>query len=51
MGEGGPAGRFGFAPCADRVRDPAEGCEQDCFHDPHPPCGDCLWARGVVHNA
>jgi MoaA/NifB/PqqE/SkfB family radical SAM enzyme len=40
---------FGFAPCS-----PCGGCdlseanEEDCYGVPHPACGGCLWAQGVV---
>jgi MoaA/NifB/PqqE/SkfB family radical SAM enzyme len=40
---------FAFAPCS-----PCGGCdlseanEEDCFGIPHPACGGCLWAQGVI---
>jgi MoaA/NifB/PqqE/SkfB family radical SAM enzyme len=40
---------FGFAPCT-----PCGGCdisranETDCFENPAPACGGCLWAQGVI---
>jgi len=40
---------FDFAPC---LRcggcEYAESNEEDCFGNPHPVCGDCLWARRVL---
>jgi len=44
--------RFDFSPCTD-----CGGCydaeknEADCFGNPFPVCGDCLWARGVLRCA
>jgi MoaA/NifB/PqqE/SkfB family radical SAM enzyme len=41
--------RFAFAPCT-----PCGGCEMsrenltDCFDNPAPACGGCLWAQGVI---
>ena len=41
--------RFEFSPCTD-----CGGCqlaetnEEDCFGNPFPVCGDCLWAKGVI---
>ena len=41
--------KFDFAPCVD-----CGGCEmadsnrQDCFGNPAPVCGDCLWAQGII---
>ena len=29
----------------------AETNEEDCLGNPHPTCGYCLWARGVVRCA
>jgi MoaA/NifB/PqqE/SkfB family radical SAM enzyme len=26
----------------------AEGNLEDCFGNPHPVCGDCLWAAGII---
>ena len=43
--------RFGFAPCTDCACELAEGNLEDCFGSPHPVCGDCLWARGIVRCA
>lgn len=40
---------FDFPPCID-----CGGCDmvgsndEDCFGNPHPTCGDCLWSRGIV---
>ena len=41
--------RFDFPPCTfcgtcERV----ETNEEDCFDNPFPVCGDCLWAQGVI---
>jgi MoaA/NifB/PqqE/SkfB family radical SAM enzyme len=44
--------KFEFSPCTD-----CGGCfwaetnEEDCFGNPFPVCGDCLWARGVLRCA
>jgi hypothetical protein len=41
--------QFDFSPCVD-----CGGCtyaetnEDDCFGNPFPVCGDCLWARGII---
>jgi MoaA/NifB/PqqE/SkfB family radical SAM enzyme len=44
--------RFDFSPCTDCGGcDLAQANEEDCFGNPHPVCGDCLWARGVVRCA
>ena len=43
--------RFDFPPCTDCGCDLAESNEEDCFGNPHPTCGDCLWARGIVRCA
>jgi pyruvate-formate lyase-activating enzyme len=43
--------RFDFPPCTDCGCDLAAGNEEDCFGNPHPVCGDCLWARGIVRCA
>lgn len=43
--------RFDFPPCVDCGCELAETNEEDCFGNPHPTCGDCLWARGVVRCA
>ena len=42
---------FDFPPCTDCGCELAEGNEEDCFGNPHPVCGDCLWARGIVRCA
>jgi len=40
---------FAFSPCAE-----CGGCsfsesnEEDCYGNPFPVCGDCLWARGIL---
>ncbi|HNS49998.1 MAG TPA: SPASM domain-containing protein [Anaerolineae bacterium] len=40
---------FDFSPCVD-----CGGCtfaetnEEDCYGNPFPVCGDCLWARGII---
>ncbi len=43
--------RFDFPPCTDCGCELAETNEEDCLGNPHPACGDCLWARGVVRCA
>jgi MoaA/NifB/PqqE/SkfB family radical SAM enzyme len=43
--------RFAFAPCTDCACELAEGNLEDCLGNPHPVCGDCLWARGIVRCA
>ncbi len=44
--------QFDFAPCTDCGGcDLAERNEEDCFGNPFPVCGDCLWARGVLRCA
>jgi len=43
--------RFDFPPCTDCACELAEGNLEDCFGNPHPVCGDCLWARGVIRCA
>jgi MoaA/NifB/PqqE/SkfB family radical SAM enzyme len=43
--------RFDFPPCTDCGCELAEANEEDCLGNPHPTCGDCLWARGVVRCA
>lgn len=43
---------FDFPPCTD-----CGGCieaetnETDCYNNPFPVCGDCLWAKGVLRCA
>jgi MoaA/NifB/PqqE/SkfB family radical SAM enzyme len=40
---------FEFSPCTDCGGcELVEGNEADCFGNPFPVCGDCLWARGVI---
>jgi radical SAM protein with 4Fe4S-binding SPASM domain len=40
---------FEFSPCADCGGcHLSEGNEEDCFGNPFPVCGDCLWARGIL---
>jgi hypothetical protein len=43
--------RFDFPPRTDCGCDLTAGNEEDCFGNPHPVCGDCLWARGVIRCA
>jgi MoaA/NifB/PqqE/SkfB family radical SAM enzyme len=44
--------KFEFSPCTDCGGcDLAEKNEEDCFGNPFPVCGDCLWARGVLRCA
>jgi MoaA/NifB/PqqE/SkfB family radical SAM enzyme len=44
--------KFEFSPCTD-----CGGCydaernEVDCYGNPFPVCGDCLWARGILRCA
>jgi MoaA/NifB/PqqE/SkfB family radical SAM enzyme len=41
--------KFDFSPCTDCGGcQMSEGNEQDCFGNPFPVCGDCLWAKGVI---
>jgi MoaA/NifB/PqqE/SkfB family radical SAM enzyme len=42
---------FDFPPCTDCGCELAEANEEDCLGNPHPTCGDCLWARGIVRCA
>ena len=40
---------FDFPPCTDcGACELAETNETDCFGNPFPVCGDCLWAKGVI---
>lgn len=40
---------FGFAPCTFCGGcDLAESNQEDCFGNPAPVCGVCLWAQGVI---
>lgn len=44
--------KFEFSPCTDCGGcDDAESNERDCFGNPFPVCGDCLWARGILRCA
>jgi MoaA/NifB/PqqE/SkfB family radical SAM enzyme len=44
--------QFDFSPCTDCGGcDLGESNEEDCFGNPFPVCGDCLWARGVLRCA
>jgi MoaA/NifB/PqqE/SkfB family radical SAM enzyme len=44
--------KFEFSPCTDCGGcDSAEKNEEDCFGNPFPVCGDCLWARGILRCA
>lgn len=44
--------KFEFSPCTDCGGcDDSEKNEVDCFGNPFPVCGDCLWARGVLRCA
>jgi hypothetical protein len=43
---------FDFPPCVDCGGcELAEGNEEDCYGNPFPTCGDCLWARGAIRCA
>lgn len=40
---------FAFAPCsACGGCDLSEANEEDCFGNPFPACGGCLWAQGII---
>lgn len=40
---------FDFSPCiACGGCELAEANQEDCFGDPFPTCGGCLWSRGVI---
>ncbi len=40
---------FEFSPCVSCGGcEMAEANEEDCFGNPFPACGDCLWAKGVL---
>lgn len=40
---------FEFSPCAHCGGcDLAETNEEDCYGNPFPVCGDCLWAKGAI---
>ncbi len=40
---------FDFAPCTACGGCPmADTNEEDCYGNPFPVCGDCLWAKGVI---
>lgn len=40
---------FDFPPCIGCGGcDLVESNDEDCFGNPHPTCGDCLWSRGIV---
>jgi hypothetical protein len=42
--------RFDFSPCTDCGGcDMVEANERDCVGNGFPVCGDCLWAKGVIH--
>ena len=41
--------RFDFPPCGSCAGcDLAECNEEDCFGNPFPTCGSCLWAQGLI---
>jgi len=42
---------FDFPPCTDCNCNLAERNEEDCYGNPFPVCGDCLWARGIIRCA
>ncbi len=42
---------FDFPPCTDCDCELAAGNLEDCVGNPHPVCGDCLWARGIIRCA
>ena len=39
---------FDFPPCTDCGCELAADNREDCLGNPHPTCGDCLWARGII---
>jgi MoaA/NifB/PqqE/SkfB family radical SAM enzyme len=40
---------FDFSPCASCAScELAESNEGDCFGNPFPTCGGCLWAQGLI---
>jgi MoaA/NifB/PqqE/SkfB family radical SAM enzyme len=40
---------FDFSPCLRCSScEYSESNEEDCFGNPFPVCGDCLWARGII---
>lgn len=40
---------FSFSPCIDCGGcDLRESNDADCYHNPAPTCGECLWAAGLV---
>ncbi len=41
--------RFGYPPCHRcNSCDAVDGNREDCFENPPPTCGGCLWAQGLV---
>lgn len=41
--------RFDFPPCTFcGTCERTESNEEDCYYNPFPVCGDCLWAQGVI---
>lgn len=41
--------RFAFSPCVHCGGcDMAESNEEDCYGNPFPVCGDCLWAQRII---
>lgn len=39
---------FNFPPCVDCCCELLDTNETDCFDNPFPVCGHCLWARGIL---
>lgn len=40
---------FGFSPCSScNTCEMADDNRQDCTGSPHPACGGCLWAQGLI---
>ncbi len=40
---------FDFSPCIDCGScEMADSNQEDCFGNPAPVCGDCLWAQGII---
>lgn len=42
---------FDFPPCTDCGCELSKTNETDCYGNPFPVCGDCLWARGIIRCA
>ncbi len=42
---------FDFPPCTDCSCELSKTNKEDCYGNPFPVCGDCLWARGIIRCA